>query len=177
MKRYKIGIFALLCIFTFGVVISCGGGGGSSAPPAPAPPPPPDPTTWSIIAVGDSITYGINGDNPDEEGYVPKLSRRLGTHVVNLGVPGALSEDVADNITKYLEKYHPTHVLVLAGANDTEMYPFDVMHYIHVMQYIVNTIRAYKAIPVVGTLTPFCHDKEDDMFTENIDARNRALHK
>jgi len=174
----KTFFVVFFCLIPFALVVGCGGGGGGSSPsPTPPTPTPPDPSTWTIIALGDSITYGINHDNPNEEGYVPKLSRMLGNNVINLGVPGVRSDYVADHIVENLEKYHPTHVLLLVGANDVETFPYDVSHYIHVLQYIVNTIRAYKAIPVVGTLTPFCNDFAQDYYIQNIKDRNDAIHK
>ncbi len=179
MKYSKAVCLIFLCIFSFVFILGCGGGGGGSAPSPPAPPtpPPPDPSTWTIIALGDSITYGINHDNPHEEGYVPKLSRMLGKQVINLGVPGVRSDYVADHLVENLEKYHPTHVLVLVGANDVIAFPYDVMHYIHVLEYIVNTIRAYHAIPIIGTLTPFCKEYAEDYFVKNINDRNAAIHQ
>ncbi len=172
-RRLFLFITAVLFLF----FLSCGGGGGGGSSPAPTPPPPPDPSTWKVIALGDSITYGINHDNPNEEGYVPKLSRMLGTDVINLGVPGVRCDYVADHLVENLEKYHPTHVLVLIGANDVVAFPYDVTHYIHVLEYIVNTIRSYHAIPIIGTLTPFCYDFAEDYYIQNINDRNAAIHK
>jgi len=156
-------------------MIGCGGGGGGSTPAPTPPPPPPDPTTWTIIALGDSITVGFSADNSREEGYVPKLSRLLGTNVINLGISGAKTEDIANNLVRNLERYHPTHVLVLIGANDVEANPWDVDNYMGTMLFIVDTIRAYKAIPIVGTLTPFCHEKWEAYYEANINARNDAI--
>ncbi len=165
---------ALVVLIGFVILmLGCGGGGGSSAPPPP--PPPPDPSTWTIIALGDSITVGYSADNPDTEGYVPKLSRLLGKQVINLGISGAHTIDVANNLVRNLEKYHPTHVLVLVGANDVEANPYDVDNYIGVMQYIVNEIRAHGAVPIVGTLTPFCHEKWEAYYEKNINDRNAAI--
>jgi len=157
------------------LILGCGGGGGSVPPPPPPPPPPPDPTTWTIIALGDSITVGYSEDNPHTEGYVPKLSTMLGKKVINLGIPGAHAEDVANYLVRNLEKYHPTHVLVLIGANDVEANPWDVDHYMGIMQYIVNEIRAHDAVPIVATLTPFCHEKWESYYEANINARNDAI--
>ncbi len=173
-KRNRSLFFYVFVGFIF-LMIGCGGGGGGGLTPAPTPPPPPDPSTWTIIALGDSITVGYSADNSREEGYVPKLSRMLGKEVINLGVPGVGCEYVADHLVGNLEKYHPTHVLVLIGANDVELNPYDVDNYMGVMQYIVNTIRAYKAVPVVGTLTPFCHEKYEPFYESNINARNDAI--
>ncbi len=177
MKNFvgrKKGI-AYVILFSFVLlVLSCGGGGGGSAPPPP-PPPPPDPTTWTVLAVGDSITVGYSEDNPNTEGYVPKLSRLLGTDVINRGVAGAMAIDVANAIVSNLERYHPTHVLVLVGANDVEHNPWDVDNYIGILQYIVNEIRAHDAVPIVGTLTPFCHEKYESFYEANINARNEAI--
>jgi len=178
MKKKHSSLSILFFMFFFIFFMSCGGGGGGTTPtPEPSPPRPPDPTTWTLIALGDSITYGLNHDNPDEEGYFPKLSRKLGKNIVNLGIPGALTQVIADNLVRNLERYQPTHVLVLIGANDVETYPYDVMHYIHQLQYIVNTIRAYNAIPIVGTLTPFCRDYAEDYYIQNIKDRNAAIHQ
>ncbi len=177
MKNHRNGVLFLL-LFVFFFVFSCGGGGGGSTPPpTPPQPPAPDPSNWTIIALGNSITYGINRDNPEEEGYVPKLSRKLGKKVINLGVPGVRSDYVADHLIENLERYHPTHVLVLVGANDVITFPYDVAHYIHVMQYIVRTTRDYHAIPIVGTLTPFCNEYDIEYYNKNIQDRNAALRK
>jgi len=114
-------------------------------------------------------------DNPREEGYVPKLSRLLGTKIINRGVSGAMAIDVANALVSNLERYHPTHVLILVGANDVEHNPWDVNNYIGVMKYIVSEIRAHKAIPIVGTLTPFCHEKWESYYEANINAKNEAI--
>jgi len=88
---------------------------------------------------------------------------------------GAMAIDVANALVWNLKRYHPTHVLVLVGANDVEHNPWDVNHYIETMKYIVNTIRAYKAVPIVGTLTPFCHEKWESYYEANINAKNEAI--
>lgn len=174
MKEKRGIAFLILFAFIF-LIVGCGGGGGGSAPPPPPPPPPPNPSTWTVLALGDSITVGYSADNPRTRGYVPKLSQLLGTNVINRGVSGAKATDVANQLVRNLERYHPTHVLVLIGANDVEANPWDVNNYIGVMEYIVNEIRAHGAVPIVGTLTPFCHQKYEPFYEANINARNDAI--
>ncbi len=173
-KQGNIFSWIIISSFIF-LILSCGGGSGGGTPAPPPPPPPPNPSTWKVIALGDSITVGYSADDPHSEGYVPKLSRLLGKNVINLGISGAHTIDVANNLVRNLEKYHPTHVLVLIGANDVEENPYDVNHYIEIMKYIVNTIRAYKAVPIVATLTPFCHEKWEPFYEKNINDRNAAI--
>ena len=175
-RRYSLLIFVqILFILVF---MGCGGGGGgSSSNSGLGPPPPIDVSSWRVIAVGNSITWGYSFGHPDCEGYVPVLSRMLGINVVNLGVPGVHTEYIADHIVGYLKTYHPTHVLLLIGANDVAANPYDVMHYIHLLQYIVNVIRAYHAIPIVGTIIHFCHFWGKAIYNENIDDKNAAIKK
>ena len=170
-KRYLALIF-FQCVFVL-AFFGCGGGGGGSHNASG--PVLPDVSTWRVIAVGNSITWGYNYDNPHEEGYVPKLSRMLGINVVNLGVPGVRTQYIADHIVSYLKQYKPTHVLLLIGANDVTADPYDVDHYIRLLQYIVNTIRAYHAIPVVGTIIHFCHFWGRTKYNKNIDDKNAAI--
>jgi len=171
-KSFLIAFFLQVLVIL--ALLGCGGG-GSSVPTPPPEPPKPDVSSWRVIAVGNSITWGYNYDNPHEEGYVPKLSRLLGINVVNLGVPGVRTQYIADHIVSYLKRYQPTHVLLLIGANDVTADPYDVNHYITLLKYIVNTIRAYHAVPVVGTLIHFCHFWGRTKYNKNIDDRNWAI--
>ena len=133
--------------------------------------------SWRLIALGDSITYGINHDNPNEEGYVPKLSRLLNHNVTNLGVPGCDIDYIATHLIYNLKVYRPTHVLLLIGANDVESYSFNLGHYIYLLRWIVQTIRDYDAIPYIGTLTPLCADPGVEQYRENRTAVISAIHQ
>ncbi len=175
-RKFYFSVVFVQCILVL-VFFGCGGGGSSHNTPQPPSPHYPDVSNWRVIAVGNSITWGYNYDNPHEEGYVPKLSRMLGINVVNLGVPGVRTQYIADHIVSFLKQYHPTHVLLLIGANDVTADPYDVVHYIHLMEFIVNTIRAYHAIPIVGTIIHFCHFWGRTKYNQNIDDKNAAIKK
>ena len=82
-----------------------------------------DPTRTHILAVGDSWTR--NHRLNEDENYPRYLQDFLdeaspGTYrVVNLGVPGASSRYVAENLPYQLEYYHPKIVVIWSGLNIT----------------------------------------------------------
>ncbi|MCM2266914.1 MAG: GDSL-type esterase/lipase family protein [Elusimicrobiales bacterium] len=76
-----------------------------------------------LLCVGDSFTYGL-GARPGED-YPAQLQRRLDAaygpgaySVINAGVPGQNSSELADSLGPLLEEHAPGFVLVLTGANN-----------------------------------------------------------
>lgn len=70
----------------------------------------------TILAFGDSITYGY-GASPSES-YPAKLQSALGRNVINDGVSGELSSQGIDRLEKSLIHYHPRILLLCHGGND-----------------------------------------------------------
>lgn len=68
-----------------------------------------------IVAFGDSLIAGSGASEGND--FVSVLSRRLGTPIVNLGVPGDTTEKGLARINE-LDQYHPKVVLLLLGGND-----------------------------------------------------------
>lgn len=86
----------------------------SGAPPA---------GTIKILCVGDSFTYGMGA--PAGFGYPGHLQRLLDSRygagaysVINGGVPGQNSSELADSIDFLLAAHRPHLLLVLTGANN-----------------------------------------------------------
>lgn len=87
-----------------------------------------------ILVLGNSCVYGIGVR--DTETFSAVLEERLRASgeteavVLNAGVPGYNSEQVALYLESALDAFHPTHVVVYVGWNDlvTATWPFTVPH-------------------------------------------------
>ena len=83
--------------------------------PAPADVPNLDSPGKTIVCLGDSITSGV-GAEPGQP-YTALLSSRLGTDVINLGVPGDTAEEGLARVAQALAA-DPWLVVVELGGND-----------------------------------------------------------
>lgn len=81
-----------------------------------------DPSTKTILCVGDSFTFGI-GASSDAMSYPAQLERLLhddhpDVSVVNAAWPGQTSAIVFQRLGNQLTRHHPKLVYVLVGYND-----------------------------------------------------------
>ena len=70
----------------------------------------------TVVALGDSLTYGTGASA--EAGYPAALSARTGWKVVNAGVPGETAAQGCARMPDLLAQHRPRLVLVLLGGND-----------------------------------------------------------
>ena len=76
--------------------------------------PPINGKTW--VAFGDSLTSGYGASEGND--YPNLLGKRLGTPILNFGIPGATTQDALGKVDEVL-KANPKVVLLCFGGNDT----------------------------------------------------------
>jgi|Deesub1362A_J573_1020465.scaffolds.fasta_scaffold11233_2 lysophospholipase L1-like esterase len=80
---------------------------------------------FKILCVGDSSTFGLGATSRSKFSYPAQLQRILEerypakkVQVINLGIPGINSTQLANRFEGYILKYNPDVVIVQIGAND-----------------------------------------------------------
>lgn len=79
-----------------------GGGGGSDVS--------------SVVTLGDSMTAGFG--LPPGRSYPSQLAGMIGVPVINQGVSGETSGGGLNRISAVLDRFVPSHICILYGAND-----------------------------------------------------------
>ena len=70
----------------------------------------------TILAFGDSLTWGTGTDR--EHAWPAEFARLSGHPVINAGIPGEISADGLKRLPGLLDEHHPALVVVLHGGND-----------------------------------------------------------
>lgn len=76
----------------------------------------PLPVGSTVLAFGDSITYGTGAGRANA--YPAVLAGRTGWRVINAGVPGETSEQALARIDQLLARHTPDLVIIELGGND-----------------------------------------------------------
>jgi len=114
--------------------------------------------TVRLAALGDSITFGIGDPAPDGRwrGFAALLAEGLGepdhAEMLNLGVSGALSADVASEQLPRALAWRPHVATVVVGVNDTLRSSFDVLSISEHVQQILSELSAAGTVVLTACL-------------------------
>jgi acyl-CoA thioesterase I len=103
-------VLLALVVFAQGLMLGIAGCG------KPSPQLPKVETGDTVLAFGDSLTFGT-GASPDES-YPSVLERLIGRKVVRAGVPGEATEQGLARLPGVLEEFAPRLVILCLGGND-----------------------------------------------------------
>ncbi len=70
----------------------------------------------TILAFGDSLTYGTGAD--ESEDYPTVLSNLSNMNIINAGVPGEISSKGLERLPTLLDEYNPSLLILIHGGND-----------------------------------------------------------
>lgn len=99
----------------------------------------------TVVAFGDSVSYGTGGDG---ENYPALLAGMTGWQVINGGIPGDTARRARDRIGPLLDTYRPALVIVELGGNDfLRQYPEKQVK--EDLRAIVRAIQEAGAVPVL----------------------------
>ncbi len=115
------------------------------------------PSSISVIAFGDSITFGVGTTGSNN--YVSRLAARTGVPIENAGRPGDTTTDAVARLDGAVLARDPDIVIVLLGGNDI-LQGVPVSQRIGNITTIVERIRADGAAVILvalgsGALDPF----------------------
>jgi len=115
-------------------------------------------TESCIVAVGDSITQGI--ELPEQASYPAQLERITKVPVWNAGVSGNRAADVRARLPDVLDQQQPRVVVVLVGINDAGLFPpsTPLPDFTADLEAIIGAVRSVGATPVVCSLLPIEED-------------------
>ena len=119
-----------------------------------------------LLAFGDSITRGVgDGPRPSDTppgtaGYPMRLQKLLSVTVINDGSSGERTIDGLPRLRRDLAAIHPDYAILLEGTNDL-LGGDSMSQAVDNMRSMINSVFAVGAVPILGTITPFCCDTEN----------------
>ncbi|WP_051360719.1 GDSL-type esterase/lipase family protein [Desulfuromonas sp. TF] len=173
--RWLAGIMAAV-LFT-----SCGGSSDDDAPPTVVEGP------LDYMALGASDAFGI-GASPLENGYVYLIDDALEAErgedvdLTNLGVPGALADDILNALEIGLAlDVRPDLVTLWTGANDLtqgrspEDFGADLDAILGLLGEETSALIFVGDLPDLTALPRFVEDPDDDVTLERVAAFNAVI--
>lgn len=111
----------------------------------------------TILCFGDSITFGWEVSRP----WPSRLQDKLPSdRVINAGVSGELTFEGRRRLPGLLSRHNPTHVLILHGANNINLYQSN-SRAVEDLKAMARMSWQVGAIPIIGTVTPFTNRRSN----------------
>ncbi len=137
------------------------------------------PKPFTYVAIGASDAVGVGARNPETDGWVPLLGKRLGpdTRVINLGVSGStLAQALNEQLGPAVDA-RPDVVTVWLAVNDFNAgVPLD--RYAQDLDQLLARLKDTSArvlvanVPDLAQLAPFARRAQ---MAEQVDAWNQAI--
>lgn len=108
-----------------------------------------DNKTYSILVLGDSISYGDTSWPKQLEDILNNNSDGRYFKVYNKARPGASSTGIASSAKYYVDKYHPEMVLVMMGALDSEELGDEKHPFLTEVRSFLKDLRLSKFVIVI----------------------------
>lgn len=116
-----------------------------------------------LVAIGDSITEGYPFSN--KESWVEYFAQKVNCHVINKGICGDFTGGMLLRFQRDVLDYDPTHVIILAGANDA--YEKISLERVSAnFKAMVESCGQNGIIPIVGLPTPSLLPEEEQLLIE-----------
>jgi lysophospholipase L1-like esterase len=142
--------------------------------------------TTTIIAIGDSITYGSSASDPSTASWPSRLSQMIGgssDYVVrNLGVSGATMMKSPQGDYSYWDRdewrlaleSNPDIAVIQLGTNDAKTYQYNETAYLSAYNEMIDTLAALPSKPKIYISVP-PPLYEDGAYQMSSDVINRDL--
>lgn len=119
-----------------------------------------------IVALGDSITKGF--PYTSKESWVRYAAQELSLEILNKGVCGDLTRDMAARFHRDVLIYKPTYVTILGGANDA-FAGFSVLEVSKNFKVMADNCRKQGIIPILCLPIPCLLPHEENLLEEYRD--------
>lgn len=142
LKRHRVFFFHLLLVPL--LIISCNDSTPEFTPLT---------STSTILAFGDSLTYGT-GTSAENLSYPSVLNSLTGIKIINAGIPGEISAHGLTRLANLLNIYKPDLVILCHGGNDM-LQKRDPQETIDNLKSMISLIRGNGAdILLIGVPQP-----------------------
>jgi len=106
----------------------------------------------SILAFGDSITYGTGASW--KESYPHRLQALISNKILSSGIPGEVTADALKRLPEVLERYSPRLLLLCEGTNDMGMNLDDKQTAKNIREMIKLTKKRGIEVVLIGAPRP-----------------------
>lgn len=104
-----------------------------------------------LVCLGDSLTFGYKMKRQDT--WPALLKKKYGIEVLNMGLCGDTTTDLACRFHTDVVERHPSHVIIMGGSNDfIQKVPFTVPRL--QIESLVSQSRENGIEPIVGVPIP-----------------------